>query len=105
MPVAMQLAADVHETESRALMSELAGTGGLASVHFLPFQVSASGAVVGPLVVFFVYVPTATQAVADLHETPDREVLSPPGAGGCDGVHELPFQVSASANWWPAPLS
>ncbi len=32
-------------------------------------------------------------------------MFSPPGAGGCDGVHDLPFQVSASANWLPAPLS
>ena len=89
MPVAMQLAADVHETESRPLMMA-PGAGGRASVHFMPFHVSARGALVGPPLVFRVNAPTATQALADLHDTPLREVFSPPGAGGFCGAILLP---------------
>jgi hypothetical protein len=44
--------------------------------------------------------PTATQSVADEHDTPDNEASVPPvGTGAVEGVHERPARVSTSGKY------
>ncbi|MFL5859705.1 MAG: hypothetical protein ACJ780_02855 [Solirubrobacteraceae bacterium] len=65
----MQDVVDTHDTPFKELLVEPLAGGGLWTVQVEPFQTSASGTwpmgSVGAL-------PTATQAVADAHETPFR---------------------------------
>jgi hypothetical protein len=58
----------------------------------LPFQTSANGT--KPVPPF--ELPTASQAVEDVHDTPFRKLLAAPlGFGVVSSVHALPFQPSA----------
>ena len=98
--VATQRTRDAHETALRPLSAKPpTEAGGVAWVHVFPFQISASGA---PAWSPAWYAPTATQLVADLHDTPTSEAFVPAGAGSCSGVHALPFQMPASANPRPS---
>ena len=95
-PAATQRAGDAHNTVSRLLtVKPLPDAGGLAWAHLFSFQISASGAPAWPLVR---YAPTATQLAADVHDTLCSQVLAPSAAGSRAGVHDLPFQMSASAD-------
>lgn len=68
-------------------------------VHLPPFQASAK--------VWFCVVPTVTQAVAEVHDTPAGRTrgASPGGPGGTGRrwiVHRMPFQCSAIPNTPPS---
>jgi hypothetical protein len=69
------------------------------TVHFAPFQVSTSSGPAPPC-----EMPTATQLLAVMQDTPVSE-LKPPrlGAGGAGvGVSDVPFQVRAYGRSVPA---
>jgi hypothetical protein len=93
-PTAVHAVAEVHDTPDRALI-EL-GFGVRWIVHVVPFQLSATvitGAIRPPSLVD----PTAAQAVADVHETPDRLDSMLLVLGVVWMVQAVPFQRSASA--------
>ena len=76
-PTALQAAATVHDTADRLLSGDPAGLAVGSTVHFVPFQASAK-VISRPSL--FPYSPTAVQAVAEVHDTPDRESpVSPDG--------------------------
>jgi hypothetical protein len=99
----VQALADVHDTPDRTVFDAPAGLGVVWIDHLLPSQRSASVTVVVPLEEW----PTAVQALADVHDTPDRTVFDAPAGLGVVWIdHLLPFQPSASAtSWVPVPCS
>jgi hypothetical protein len=98
-PMAIHAVADVHATPSRKAEGKSRPTPGVEVVwivHVLPFQNSAS---VAPMPLL----PTAVQAVADVHETPFR--LPPLGLGVVWVVQVLPSQRSTNVPPLPEPTA
>src|SRR5471030_1316520 len=61
-----------------------AGSGSVVALHRLPEKVSAKG--LTPSLV--TSLPTATQVVAEVHDTPDSEASDPPlGTAAVDAAH------------------
>src|SRR6516164_1902084 len=89
----MQSVADAHDTAPRPLPCAPVGLGVVWIDHAVPFQRSASVTVV----VLVEVLPTAVQALADVHDTPPRTTDDPPaGVGVCWIDHVVPFHRSAS---------
>jgi hypothetical protein len=68
----------------------------VAAVHLVPIRVSVSGEVPPAMVIL----PTATQAVAVAHDTPDSDPSDPPpGMGPVEAVHVVPASDSISGKY------
>ena len=92
-PTASQKAADAQETVPRVEIPWPAGPGTDCTCQDVPFQVSASGTSPAPVLKD----PTASQNVADVHETPESPAdVDPAGLGTDWSVQEVPSQASAS---------
>ncbi|HXC45943.1 MAG TPA: hypothetical protein VNU24_04995 [Solirubrobacteraceae bacterium] len=108
LPTAVQALAEVQETLARPASSVgPIGRGTLWGVQVEPFQDSASSISPGEVVMKW---PTATQALAEVQETPSRYSGSPPhmppGVGTVWGVQVEPFQDSANGpDSLPGPIS
>ena len=84
------------------MLSEESGGTARRSVHVVPFQVSAR---TRPIWAPPLEVPPATQNVADAQATASstlRLACTRSGTGWM--VHDVPFQLSARATWFPAVL-
>jgi hypothetical protein len=77
----------VHDTADSRLLVEPLEVGVDWIAQEVPFHTSAN--------VWLPLDPTASQKVAEMHDTPAREV--PAGLGVDCLFHEVPFHVSASA--------
>jgi hypothetical protein len=89
-PTASQFVADTHDTALKRVAVALA-TFALALIdHAVPFQCSVKVLVTKLLE----YDPTATQLVADAHDTPTRVMPLPTGLGDDLIDHPSPFQCS-----------
>ena len=98
-PMAVQALADEHDTADRDVNSAPAGLGVDWIVQLVPFQDSASGAVVpGPVPGVW---PTAMQELADLHDTAVKK-LSTAEPDGSIAVQPAPSQLSASGRIVPS---
>ena len=92
VPTALQAEDDAHDTESR--MGDGPGLGVDSMLHAVPFHCSAS--------VPRAEDPTATHALEDVHDTPERKLDCAPDGFGTDcTAQKVPFQRSASAT--PVP--
>jgi hypothetical protein len=98
--------AEVHDTPDRKLSFVGFGVGTID--HFFPFHASASVNVwadtdCGWPASFPLLLPTAVQAVAEVHDTPARVLpVVPVGLGVGTKVHVVPFHASASVRFVPA---
>jgi hypothetical protein len=93
LPTASQELADVHETPASWLLAAPLTLAVDWMDQLLPFHTSASVVVVEPVVDS----PTASQALADVQETPLSELLVAPLGLGVDWMDQLlPFHTSAS---------
>jgi hypothetical protein len=98
LPTAVQ-AADVHETPLSPLAVASVGFEVVWMDQLVPFQRSAS---VRWVPVLAVKLPTAVQAVADVHETPLSPLAVAPAGFGVFSIDQVvPFQRSASVRWVP----
>src|SRR5262245_44064922 len=104
-PAAKQRTGDVQEMLSR-MESRPAGTGTLRSIQVGPLRISENAVFVGVLLGPAVKAkPTATQLVADGHDTLSRLALMPPrGDGAVCWVQLLPARASMSVLVIVAPL-
>ena len=95
-PTAVQAVAEVHDTLYRIDDFTPLGLGVGSTVQVVPFHFSATvkeAPVVGPSEL---EVPTAVQAVAEVHETPSRfGLVAPVGVGVVWIVQAVPFHRSA----------
>jgi hypothetical protein len=100
-PTAVQAAADVHETPLSVLFVPPVGMGTALGVHVAPSQCSARA----DWPAWEGEVPTALQALPDVHETASNEMfVTPVGLGTVWIVHVFPFHRSARADSVPGPL-
>src|SRR5215472_5134307 len=97
-PIASQ---KIEETQDTARSAALGGPDWLCwrgvgcRTHDVPFHISARSALLPELPV---YEPTASQKLADAHDTDLRELsVAPPGSTARCSRQDLPFQASASA--------
>jgi hypothetical protein len=99
LPTAVQPPA-VQATPLRTLSSALKGLGVLWTDHEVPFQASARVSTTPEL---SVKEPTAVQALAEVHDTPERALPVTPseGLGVVLMDQEVPLEFSASANSLP----
>jgi len=100
-PTAMHVFEVLHVTAFRAVpMAPAAFCAGDSSAHFEPFQRSTSAV---PALTLLAELPTAVQALGDVHEIPLRVLLAAGITTGCtDQV--VPFHFSTSG-WVPVGLS
>src|SRR5215813_5128428 len=92
LPVASQNVGDTHETPVSRTMNWPLGLGAACALQDVPFQTSASGNSPEPLS----ETPTASQNVADVHDTANSAADVEPAGLGTDWIfHEVPFQTSA----------
>jgi hypothetical protein len=95
-PTAVHADAELHDTAA----SGPPGAGGIRD-HELPFHLSANGRI---LPVEVTSVPTATQARAEVHDTPRSRLSVAPAGFGVDWItHAEPFQCSANVSSVPPP--
>ena len=94
LTTASQKCAETHDTPLSSASVEPAGPGVSCGRHEAPFHTSASGTRAAELVLLK---PTASQNVADRHDTlPSPAVVTPAGLGtGCN-FQECPRHTSAS---------
>jgi hypothetical protein len=76
----MQDVGDTHETASSCVMSDPVGTGVDWRAHAVPFQASTIGTIPLSVVDLGRKLPTATQKVADVHETLLKMISGTPEA-------------------------
>jgi|SRR5579864_7575499 len=93
VPTALQEVADGHETPLSAALVAPVGFGVAWMLQAVPFQDSAR---VEVTLVLLEEDPTASQSVAETHDTADRFVnVAPVGVGMVWMLHAVPFHVSA----------
>ena len=91
-PSVMQNVAEAHDTAPSMAIVALAGIGVDCGVHTVPFHISANGTVPDAPK----YWPTASQNVAEVHDTWCRVAESEPAGKGTDcDAQEVPSHVSA----------
>src|SRR5438094_362419 len=101
-PTAEQALLDEQETPDNRLICTPVGFGLVWTAHVLPFHRSASVRVEPEPSSYW---PTAVQAVAVGHETPERtELVAPLGCGAVSRLQLVPFQLSASGTVTPEPF-
>jgi hypothetical protein len=98
-PTATQLLAVTQDTPVRDVEPLFLGTGGVpVGVSELPFQVRAYGCS-APTPASVTYVPTTTQAVADLQETAARLMSATVGFGVGTATERHAFPFHPSTTW------
>ncbi len=89
-PTAVHAAGELHETPYRRLTMAPAGSGAARTFQVLPSHACAS--VTTSSVLVLSSFPTATQAAAAVHDTPDRKLLTAPGGlPACSSAQRVPF--------------
>jgi hypothetical protein len=102
-PTAVQAVAEMQDTLESELPVAPVGFGVDWIDHAVPFQDSARDTVVP---VLLTKLPTASHAVAVLHETPENELAFAPAGTGVDWMTQvIPFQCSARAVSTPELLT